>query len=329
MHPKTARPKSASLITLTVLLTLLTWLPLSARPAWAASAAPAINARITKTNVQKLLGKYDPDGAYIIKKQLAAGDDIMAWFFDGNRIIDRIDTAVHEETHGYSYSYAKASGLAYFVGKKKTVYVPYTKVYPSKKMAASIPKSLRTFRYETYVGESSASLSSNVNGAYGLLNEFMAYRAGMNTTVSLYSYLTDKKADWDPWRRFVTGCENNRLAFGEFKYYILHYLYYAKKHNPQVYNGIVKNKNFCRAYRIMESSYRKLITTYEKDLNKMKNTLEKKGYKVSLSDGEVMVYSGTKGTGVSRFSDDYKKLQKEMKKSRYLSIHKKLAKNGK
>lgn len=329
MLPKTSGPNSARLITLTVLLTLLTWLPISARPTWAASGAPGINAKITKSNVQKLLGKYDPDGAYIIKKQLTAGGDIMNWFSDGKRIIDRIDTAVHEETHGYSYSYAKASALAYFVGKKKTIYVSHTKVYPSKKMAASIPKSLRTFRYDTYIGNPSPNLSSNINGAYGLLNEFMAYRAGMNTTLSLYSYLTDKKADWSAWQRFVTGCENNRLAFGEFKYYILHYLYYAKKHNPQVYNGIIKNKEFCKAYRLMEHSYRKLITAYEKDLKKMKAALEKKGYKVRISDGEIMVYSGRKGTGVRRFSADYKKLYKEVKKSRYGSIHKKLVRNGK
>ncbi|MCI8647279.1 MAG: hypothetical protein HFE76_10965 [Firmicutes bacterium] len=325
------RIRPVRLIGLLLLITVLAWIPAaSAQTAWAASSAPGINARITVSNIQKLLAKYDTDGAYIIKKQLAAGDNILAWFSNSKRIADGIDTAVHEETHGYSYAYAKRSGMAYFVGNKRTVYVPYTSVYPSKKMAASIPKSLRTFRYNTYVGQPSANLSSNVNGAYGLLNEFMAYRAGMKTTVSLYSYFADKKASWDVWTGFISGCESNKLAYGEFKYYILHYLYYAKKHQPAVYKGIVNNRNFCKAYRIIESNYAKQIRLYETNLKKMKKILEKRGYRVTISKDFVTVYNsrGT-GEGRGRFTADYNRLKKQCSKSKYASIHKKLVNNGK
>lgn len=322
--------KRPGLIALLILITIFAWIPASAETAWAASSAPGLNARITTGNIQKLLAKYDPDGAYIVKKQIKAGDDILTWFSNSHRIVDGIDTAVHEETHGYSYAYAKSQGMAYFVGNKRTVYIPYTSVYPSKKMAASIPKSLRTFRYNTYVGQPSENLSSNVNGAYGLLNEFMAYRAGMKTTVSMYSYFVDKKASGDIWKGFVSGCESNKLACAEFKYYILHYLYYAKKHEPQVYKGIVNNKQFCKAYRIMESNYAKLIRIYEKDLKKMKKILEKRGYRIEISNQYVSFYNsrGT-GEGRGRFTSDYNRLQKQIKKSKYAAIHKKLVSNGK
>ena len=53
------------------------------------------------------------------------------------------------------------------------------------------------------------------------------------------------------------------MAYAEFKYYILNYLYYAKKHHPDVYKGIVNNKEFCKAYKTLESSYAKLIKEYE------------------------------------------------------------------
>lgn len=323
-----SKSKSVRFIAMLALVTVLAWLPASSRAVWAASGVPGLNARPTKSNVQKLLKKYDPDGAYIIKKQLAAGDDILVWFSDSSRITDNIDVAVHEETHGYSYCYAKKGKFAYFVGNKSTVYVPYTKVYASKKMAASIPKKLRTFRYKTYVGKPQKNLGSNVNGAYGLLNEFMAYRAGMNTNVSLYSYFADKMADWDTWMCYISSCESDKLAYSEFKYYILHYLYYAKKHNKKVYNGIMKNKNFCKAYRLIESRYAKLITTYEKDLKKVRSLFKKRGYRVSISSNYVTFYKDNGSSSVGRQTSDYNRLWKECKKSRYASIHNKIVKNG-
>lgn len=333
-------------IIFSILITVFAWLPATAQPVMAAAKMPGLDAKITKENVQKILNKYDPDGAYIIKKQLAAGDKILQWFGGGNRIIDDMDTAIHEETHGYHYRYAKKGKYAFFVGKKKTVYVGNTKVYPSKKMASSIPKRLRTFRYPTYVAKPIKNLGSNVEGAYGLLNEFMAYRSGMNNTISLYPYYASQNADWDEWQIFVMDCENDRLAYAEFKYYILHYLHYAKKHYPNVYKGIVGNKQFCKAYRRLENSYVKLINAYGKDLVKLQQFFAKKGCHMEITDDSVMVsmksdndyqqYEGEDGEiisgssyGIGRYTADYKKLQKELQKKRYKTIHKKLVKNGK
>ena len=302
----------------------------SAQNVGAASKAPGLDARATEKNVQKLLEAYDKDGAYIMKKQIKKGDDIQFWFSGGSRIIDRVDVAVHEETHGYSFAYSSRGKVAFFVGNRKTVQVPITKVYHTKKMAGSVPARLRTFRFSTYVSQPQPGLASNVQGAYGLMNEFMAYRSGMNTMISLYPYFAAQKPGWDVWQPFISGCENNRLAYAEFKYYILHYLHYAKKHYPKVYKGIVNNRQFCRAYRQIESSYVKLIKSYGQCLKKFKKLLEKKGYRVEVNDEYVMIYTSFgSGTGLRRYTADYEMLQKEMKKSKYVSIHKKLVKNGK
>ncbi len=309
---------------------LLISLPVSSFEVSAASKIPGFKAKVTEKNILKILNKYDKDGAYVMKKQINKGDNIL-WWFSNARIIDGMNTAVHEETHGYSHSYGTYSfsgtTTAYFVGNKKTVYVPHTTVYQSKEMANSIPKCLRTFRYNTYVAKPSAYLSSNVDGAYGLMNEFMAYRMGMSTTIALFPYYKAKKAGWDEWQVFINNCENDRLAYAEFKYYILNYLYYAKKHHPDVYNGIVNNKEFCKAYRTLESSYVKLIKEYEKDLKKIKKEMKAAGYQMQISDEMIMVYSSQgAGTGTGRFTSDYNKLQKELRKDKYLSIHRKLVK---
>ena len=321
--------KSKKLIVVLLAFILMAAAPQSAYEAAAAVRAPGINARITESSILKLLNQYDSDGAYIMKKQKAAGDRILSWF-SGRRIIDSLNTAVHEETHGYSF-HAGSRGYAYYVGKKKTVNVPFTTVYQSKKMASSIPKNLRTFRYNTYVAKPSANLSSNVRGAYGLLNEFMAYRMGMNNAVSLYSYYAGQNADWDAWEVFIQDCENGRMAYAEFKYYILHYLYYAKKHYPQVYQGIVKNKQFCRAYRKMESSYRQLITAYGKDLKNLEKLMKNSGHTLEIQNDMVWFYESGKngGVGAGRFTEDYHKLMKELKKTKYTAVHKKLVNNGK
>lgn len=321
------RAKRICSIFLTVLILLsvfMTFVDVSA-----ATKIPSINSKVTVKNVQNLLKKYDPDGAYILQKQIQAGSDILVWFSGGDRILDSVETAVHEETHGYSDFYARNFGeTAYFVGNKKTIYVPYTKVYKSKKMAASIPKRLRTFRYDIYVAKPSAYLSSNVDGAYGLMNEFMAYRAGMKTSVSMFPYLKSQNADWDTWQVYITSCENGRLAYAEFKYYILHYLYYAKNHYPDVYRGIVNNKAFCRAYKKLESSYAKLIKTYTEDLEKLESILEKPGYTLRISDENVIYMGEEIGSGPQRFTEDYKALTKECGKKKYQSIHNVLVKRG-
>lgn len=295
---------------------------------------PQLNARVTTGNIFKILNKYDKDGAYILRNAMQAGDDILEWFSPGSRIIDGIDTAVHEETHGYSHHQGSISfhgqdivrTTAYFVGNGKTINVPHTNIYFTKKMASSIPKRLRTHRYNTYVAKPSENLSSNVQGVYGLMNEFMAYRMGMSTTVSLYQYYVDMYAGWDAWENFIHSGENGRTAYAEFKYYILNYLSYAKKHYPEVYQGIMKNKEFCKTYYQLESSYVKLIAAYEKDLKKVQEIMEEKGQTITINADSVIMEE--KGVGIGRFTNEYKKLQKEIKKSTYQSIHRKLVANG-
>ena len=196
-------------------------------------------------------------------------------------------------------------------------------------MAGSIPKRLRTFRYNTYVAKPSANLASDVQGAYGLLNEFMAYQRGMNTVVLLFPYLKKQGADWNAWRKYVSGGENGRQAYSEFKYYILHYLYFAKKHYPDVYNGIVNNRQFCRVYRTLEKNFRKCIKQYEGDLEQLKQIVDANpGYWLEVTDEHIMLYNDYGGVGMGRFTKNYRKLCEEISKKKYKSIHNTLVKKG-
>ena len=64
----------------TMLLTIFAWLPAAAQPVRAAAVMPGLDVKVTKKNIQKILNKYEPDGAYVIKKQLDKGDNILRWY---------------------------------------------------------------------------------------------------------------------------------------------------------------------------------------------------------------------------------------------------------
>ena len=300
-----------------ILLSLCLLLCLPAAEVSAASILK-LDAKLTEKNVMKLLNKYDKNGAFILKETKRPGTSFLNWWIGGGRIVDGVDTAVHEQCHDYLGGFY---GIRVFIGNKKSINVTYTDVYPSKKMASSIPKKLRTMRYSTYVAEPMEYLTSDVNGAYGLMNEFTAYSWGMNNTVSLYPYYAKFPATMDTWETFINHGANDRLAYAEFNYYILHYLYYAKKHYPKVYKGIINNKNFREAYRIIEKKFRSNIALYEKDLKKIVKKVKAAGGSAWYDE---FFYIDGLGTGI--FTADNQRLCKEIKKTKYQKIYKALLK---
>ena len=231
------------------------------------AAAGADSTTVTLDSVMDILEKYDADGAFIMRYAVNQGDNVLVWWGNSDDLISGLETAVHEECHGYSfYNSAYWQGEAIYTGNEKCIQVPYTDVYQSMEMARTIPANLRTSRYDIYVGENSGNSASNVSGAYGMLNEFTAYCWGLNNTVSLYPYYQSLGADIDRWREFATGGANGRMAYAEFKYYILMYLAYAKENYPAVYEGIKGNREFRDAYFTIEAKYAKLIAEYERKL---------------------------------------------------------------
>ena len=265
-----------------------------------AAGVPGIDAKVTKKNIMTLLNKYDKDGAYLLNST-EKSNNYMSWFSKDERIINNLEVAIHEQCHHYTWSKSGSyKKISIYVGNKKKINVKFTKLFRTKKMAGSIPKRCRTFRYPTYISKPSKNLGSNIKGVYGLLDEFNAYCWGMHNAVSMYSYYMKNRSEYGIINDYIFLGLNGRQAYAEFKYYILHYLYYAKKHYPSVYKGIMSNKNFKKAYKKTEKRFAGLIKKYEKNL-------------VDL--GLDAYYDMT---------DEYKILCEELAKKRYVSLHKKL-----
>ncbi|MDO5135265.1 MAG: hypothetical protein Q4D55_04360 [Eubacteriales bacterium] len=275
----------------------------------------------TEDQLLRFLKKYDRDGHYILDKQRRRGGRILSWFSPGSKMVSEgLEVAVHEETHGYSFQdypwWSGAQGESIYTGNQKKIDVRYTKVYRSREMARTIPASLRTERYDLYVGNPTANLASDVNGAYGLLNEFTAYYWGMHTIMSLKPYFEKNARKPSDWNVYLHSGSNDRMAYAEFRFYILEYLYYAKKHYPQIYNGIMNNKNFVKAFQTIDKKFIRQNKAYERQLKRLVKYYNKKGIWSEIRGD--FIFLGGSGVGIRTSS--YNKLMKEMKKKKYQPI---------
>lgn len=229
---------------------------------WENSAPPApvtADTPLTRENVLKLLDAIDPDGAYIIRN--SSENTFSFWFGSAETIgegIDDLSTAVHEQCHGFC---STPSGIRYnniqgkymaakewiYIGDGKYIEVSLTDVFPSSEMVDTVPESLRTFRFDTYIN-GSPSMASIQYGVYGILNEFTAYCWDNNNAILQKDFRIENNLV----RSWYT---NSFLAYAEFRYYTLHYMLYARDNYPTVYDGIMNNSSFRQAFTTVDNKF--------------------------------------------------------------------------
>ncbi|MBR3099629.1 MAG: leucine-rich repeat domain-containing protein [Clostridia bacterium] len=226
---------------------------------WISNAAVLPDAPLTRDNILTLLDDIDPDGAYIVRN--SDEDDLLVWFSGAETIGDGMNslhTAVHEQCHdycgtnsGFMYSSIQGKYLSarewIYTGDGQHIEVTFTDVFPSSEMVSTVPDSLKTYRFDTYV-DGDASMASIQYGIYGLMDEFTAYCWGNHNMVTQVSYRQDNGLPGLP-------NSNQYLAYAEFRYYILHYMLYAKDHYPDVYTSILNNASLRSAFRTIDNKF--------------------------------------------------------------------------
>ena len=208
----------------------------------------------SRANMLKLMDQYDPDGAFIIRSQ---PEYLFNTYLSGSLVghaVQDMNTIVHELTHAYSWQ-GSQFGVAerIYLGNGAYLDVPYTRVFDSIEMVSAIPEGLRTYRFNTYIATDRENLTSRKQGAYGLLNELAAYYWGFHAGTGLSPY-----ADF---YSVSDGVEHSNcfLAYAEFRYYILQYLLYAKEHHYAVYEGIIGNTKFRKAFTAIDTLFGKEV----------------------------------------------------------------------
>ena len=193
-----------------------------------------------------------------------------------------MSTNIHEVFHGLSH--------VYFFEKMKTNYVPHDfqdittyfyitddidyvsvfkgEVFPSSELDKVIPKSLITFRYDTYITGSS---STQGEGIIGLLNEFNAYYHDSKFTFDMLPIYKTIFPD-DYLMEWVMDLQSVMTAFYEFDFWIKEYILHAKLNFQSLYFEIMKKDSAFKIYKDIHKNYNNLISKYSAavKLEKMK-----------------------------------------------------------
>jgi hypothetical protein len=303
--------------------------------------------RAARATVWELLERNNPDARYFMTSlynlpteinlgnmqiTLSEPTDFMEYIddYDTEGILDEIGTAVHESCHAYEsmkvFHYITAGEIpyefedsysVYYISSDEEYVVKQTETFPSREFADEIPEKYRTLRYKTYIDSPVHNLGTQQKGIYGLMDEWTAYYNGFKTTVMNYpEYEKLAKRNASKYLKYIEHAASHKVAYLEFKYYILHYLYFARNNHRDEYNEIIHNQQFIKSYKAVDLAYTEMIRVYEKRIMLIKKDVESRGDYFSY-DGET-VWIGNNGIGT--FSEDEDALKQAIEGVKYLKI---------
>lgn len=235
------------------------------------------NKEAVKKIAETWIRKYCPNYMVIIDSSFC-GPGCYNKIVDGKNIYwdgdiksikfpNEINTIVHESVHMYNKSAFIADAdtwkfqrtQRYLIEPGMDLTVNHGIYYQTSEFISIVPKEAPTkiFRFNTYVAASS-SVSANVWGIYGLLDEFSAYYNG--TKASWDGYLFAKRMGLKPEEytfRYETLATYS--AWYEFRTFIGWYIQFAKMKHLDAYEDMMKNEEIKKVFREIDSRFKTLI----------------------------------------------------------------------
>ncbi len=205
------------------------------------------------------------------------------------------------------------------------VLVSFTAIFPSSRIAEDYPpellkaESVAQHRFPTYIAPSVATRSTQQNGIYGLLNEYNAYLVGARAAFEVEPwYRKNSGANPAIYQVYFTTLGANMFAYPQFRMYILHYLSYAKENERDIYRGIMGNAPFRRAFRSVDSAWKKLANDYSRREREIIPILAARGLTLHGTSGLPKVLSNViYGSMRDRY---FALAAEEMEKEKYLAV---------
>ncbi len=217
------------------------------------------------TTYESLPGKFTIDGG---ESTISHAQTFADWFRDGAayNTVEQLDTSIHESFHAYSGSMGLqlvseqgryGDGVRAVLVDDDPYLLRFTPTFPARDTAETFPAGARTFRHEVYVlGDS----STQIDGVYGYLDEWCAYYHGNHTALDLWPWVRDEAPRHERViGNYVATLHKIQMAHAEFKLFILHYLLHAKEHEPEIYDALLANATFRRAYVEIDAAYAALV----------------------------------------------------------------------
>jgi len=279
-----------------------------------------INKRFTspksKSEFLRYLAKYHTKNGIAI---LDAESDIKNYTIYANGtthedMLENFGTVIHESCHGFNFNIGidrmQKTGFqhqyqGYYISPSVKIAVPQLATYRSTVLNKVVPKSWqkKIFRYDTYVGDGS-EVSSQVNGIYGMIDEFVAYYQGTKANIELQSYYESfcDYSNVECWTEYLTEPSSSLYAYYEFRLFIAWYLKHAKKNYPKVYQETMGNQ----ALRVVYTLTDRLFANLQKDYFARRTSILEKlnmqsNQRVVVENGFLMIYekdgSGASGKG--------------------------------
>lgn len=290
-----------------------------------------------------LVEKYNPDAAWMLRDLIRLpgkykidgmsiktfGSDNPARWITGRTeadVVESLSTVIHESIHGYTSekhfellmqetpeNYAfKDDYSAFFIDQNKIILVKHTDCYNSHELKRDIPKALQTFRYDPYIVPKD-NLGSQVQGIYGLLDEFNAYYQGANMVYKMIPYYESLEDPYEGFQEFVSNFSSDRLAFYEFTFFTLSYLIRSNQQYPDEFQKIMENQALREAYFAIYTGFLDLDRRFDQKLKEKIEEFNASGKRARIEND--FFYVGNYGVGMQ--SDEIELLKAALDKTDY------------
>ena len=221
-------------------------------------------------------------------------------------VLREIEVVIHETTHMFG-----GGDERFIVSSTEYIDVQKTEVIRTSLIADDMInrndaiKDLQLFNIyvnvdqKKYGPNAGRELGSDIGGIYGLMDEYCAYYNGVSASWILYKEFKKKEelscvsngiyfpdgrvlrytiedsiAERYKDRKEDVGSDalGHMDAFYEFNSFIAAYLIYVQEYHPNIYNNIMNNTEFLRAYAIVTNNFQALAEEIQKEFpeNKIK-----------------------------------------------------------
>lgn len=211
-------------------------------------------------------------------------------------LLDGFNTLVHEAVHLYNYEQGKFWHENYYIAEGINIKVRRQRVFNSMELNRIVPKAVQRgiFRYRTYIGDSSR-VGSQINGFYGILEEFGAYYHGTKADLELkpfYQTFCRQSVCWV--KHFLGNTVSTLHAYYEFRLFMAWYLRYAKVYHPGDYRKLTKDRNLRLAFTLLDQQYQDLVSDFFAVRQRLISRLQASGAEVRLQNDTILIWVSEK-----------------------------------
>ncbi len=276
--------------------------------------------------------------------------------------VNQLAIAVHEENHGFAAwdslyflsrkiksineimipkgdgkNFIMLNFRSFYLNKNRTIYAvtrgkdnSIYSAFPAGKLMQFIPEDKKTSRYRTYIDKSYYQ-STQITGISGFLDEYNSYYWSNKILYDLYDYYKQEQPQTrDVWVGWTGSVFSFYYSWAEFRYWILMYLMYAQKNEPEIYKSMMQDEHLRYAFTSIDDQFTDLVNKLFIRLGKeLPEHLKKFNMRAGIEEREFIDMKNQKQKDIYYVIDnlyqgmhlkDFITLTDELKKPEYIEM---------